>query len=178
MYATAPHLDSCASSAASYLVQGGPVSTIQRLGTIPEPSVSLIYLPTSSIELPETFEFARNINLAKVAKHIRSFVQLPIDWDGYGGIPASQASASDALELLVRTPKYSRIPKAMLSGDGEVSLYWDSSHAYAEASFPGDGTFHFFTDTPNAQNIIDGDDIDVRSNFPADLRRFLIHYFG
>lgn len=78
-----------------------------------------------------------------IKQELQSYLRLPADWDGYGGVPAPQSVVEDALKWLATLPSGDALPLLMVAGDGEVSLYWNVDELYLEVSFPGDSTCHF-----------------------------------
>lgn len=98
-------------------------------------------------ELPLSHEASWLWHKAKVEAVLASYAELENDWDGYGGQPAKLQSLVDALAFIDKLPNQAVPPRAMLSGNGEISLYWEDGSRYAEASFPGDGTYHFILDS-------------------------------
>lgn len=91
----------------------------------------------------------------KLCDRIRQFRDLPRDWDGYDGQPASFEIAREARAILNLLPRQASLPKAMLSGNGEIALYWESNGNYLELSFDGSGHYSYFFDKdsqPVAQN--------------------------
>lgn len=98
-------------------------------------------------ELPPSHEASRALSASKLESRLNSYLQVGEDWDGYGGSPASKQSLADAKSFLSKLPNQISLPRPMLAGDGEISLYWEHSGMYAEASFPGDGTYHFIFDS-------------------------------
>ncbi len=84
-------------------------------------------------------EFEKNIT-----DKISAYQFYPIDWDGYEGIPASSDTVKDTLEFLEKLPFGVTEPRAGLSGDGEISLFWESDEIYIDIGFLGDGNFTFY----------------------------------
>lgn len=132
-------------------------SAIQRLG---------LYFPITETvemygqkwvipELPSTHIASKQLSFQKVLSQLEFYTQLSEGWDGYKGQPATRASVDDAAAFLGRLPMHLPTPKPMISGDGEVSLYWEVGTRYAEAAFPGDGTFHFIFDSEEENVCID-----------------------
>jgi hypothetical protein len=95
------------------------------------------------VSLPPTHEKSREVNMGRLYSVLSSYERLGYDWDGYGGEPANHCSMVDAIEFLQLLPLSSEVPIPMLAGDGEISLFWEARDNYLEASFPGDGTFHY-----------------------------------
>jgi hypothetical protein len=99
--------------------------------------------------LPPTHEKSRNVNFKRLYSHLISYLSLEPGWDGYDGEPASTQSMVDAFWFLKSLPSRFEAPIPMLAGDGEISLFWESDTHYLEASFPGDGSYHYIYNAPN-----------------------------
>lgn len=46
---------------------------------------------------------------------LRSYQELPLDWDGYRGVPTHQSSVEDALVWLATLPANSVLPLPMVA---------------------------------------------------------------
>lgn len=101
--------------------------------------------------LPPTHVQSRSHGIHRVLDKICSYRGLCLDWDGYGGEPATFASFSNAVEFVNRLPIRFNPPASMLAGDGEISLFWKDNGCYLEVSFPGDNTYHFIFQNDNEQ---------------------------
>ena len=122
---------------------------------------------------PITVEGGREAAYQRLVNQVQSYSQLQIGWDGYQGKPAKIRSQSDALLFLAVVSKTFPIPRAMLSSDGEISLYWESERNYAEIDFPGDGTYYYFCETPDFYAEEDGLPSRPNPTVPAALAGFL-----
>lgn len=131
----------------------------------------------SSVEAAPTLLHGRAVNEQRLIASIRSFRELPRNWDGYGGVAARSRAIADAEAFIERTPKQSALPRASLAGDGEISLYWSDGTRYLEASFPGNGTYHYFCDDGPAP-VWAEDDLPVTSAPSLVLRRLLMRFFA
>lgn len=106
-------------------------------------------------ELPPSHEASQIMKTLKLTSHLRSYLELDKGWDGFDGVAASIESFNDAVSFISKLPKQAPAPKTMLSGDGEIALYWEDRNRYAEAAFPGDGTFHFIMDSHEKTLVLD-----------------------
>lgn len=93
--------------------------------------------------LPPTHVRSREVSFYKLNERLMQFRILESGWDGYDGQPATFGSFTDAMTFTSRLPVRYNPPASMLTGDGEISLFWKKQTAYLELSFPGDGTYHF-----------------------------------
>ena len=105
-------------------------------------------------------------------RKLGEYAALGADWDGYGGMPARPQSVADARQFLNSLYARAPLPKPMLAGSGEISLFWENGGNYAEVSFPGDRTFHYFIDSPDL--TANEDDLSIeRRTLPRQLTDFL-----
>ena len=102
---------------------------------------------------------------------ITSYLSLKQDWDGYGAGPPTTQAVVDALLWLGRLPADFLPPKPMLSGSGELGLYWDRNGFYCDIGFLGDGTFSYYAQVPEGSSLGD-ENIDIKK-LPAPLLAFL-----
>lgn len=83
-----------------------------------------------------------------IEAQLRGYVNLKEDWDGYGGVAPDLdviQSSIDFLNVWKRGVKSSP-PKPMLSGDGEVGLYWSKGKRYIEVSFESPNVYSFLVE--------------------------------
>ncbi|WP_155952209.1 hypothetical protein [Pseudomonas sp. CHM02] len=108
-----------------------------------QPSTVGSYNLVNETLLPSTLESSKAMNLRALYQELASYSALKPGWDGYDADVASSESQIDARVFVSSLPPRLILPKPMIASDGEISLYWDLRGAYLEASFPGDGTFHY-----------------------------------
>jgi len=146
-------------------------ATIQR--TVPKPSQSYgIYDAAVSAVTAATSDEGLALGRVRLEGKLGEYASLSEDWDGYGGVPARPQSIIDARRFLNLLYARAPIPRPMLAGSGEISLFWESGNNYAEVSFPGDRTFHYFIDSPGLTT--NEDDLSVeRGALPSQLADFL-----
>ena len=91
----------------------------------------------------------------RLAGKLMTYLRLEKDWDGYGGVPPTAQAVSDALTFIENLragfPALP-LPKPMLSGDGEVGLYWDQAGVFADVGFTGDGTLSYYVESESGEN--------------------------
>jgi hypothetical protein len=117
----------------------------------------------------------RHVALAyeRCFRELCGYLALPDDWDGYGGqSPDVQAihCALEALALIAaeRLPA----PRAMVSGNGEVGLYWRNGY-HCEINFQSDRRFYYFCEK-GSDVAAAGEDIELSSDLPDELSEFLL----
>lgn len=111
--------------------------------------------------------------MMSLEQELQSYLALPPDWDGYGGVPSPQSVIEDALKWLATLPLGGAPPLPMVAGDGEVSLYWNVGDLYLEVSFPGDSTYHFIA--TYGKERVGSDDLSI--SVAAEDSTFVKYYF-
>ncbi len=80
----------------------------------------------------------------KLINTLESYKSLEEDWDGYGGITPSIEVVDTAIALIFKMKRDDlATPKPMISGSGNVGLYWNGKDAYIEIGI--DGTNSYYT---------------------------------
>jgi len=108
----------------------------------------------------------------KTEGEILSYINLTEGWDGYEAIVPDEETINSALLFLnlIKVELFPA-PKAMLSNDGEVSLYWEAEGRYLEIGFDGENQFSYLIDS---KDITKGeDDLVVDESIPTPLREEL-----
>lgn len=113
----------------------------------------------------------------KTEVELNSYLNLEENWDGYQGIAPMQDHIDNSIAYL-RFIKSEDLPapKSMLSGDGEVSLYWDSNDTHIEISFEDNMLVSYLVSS--ADIVIGEDDIEIHSegsySIPSSIHAKLI----
>jgi hypothetical protein len=95
-----------------------------------------------------------------------------VDWDGYGGVPASRDAVRAASAFLSRLPHQTMDPEVELAGDGEITLVWRGLETYLEIGFYDRTGFSYFGRMVGVAPI--GDDVQAGENqLPPELCGFL-----
>lgn len=100
----------------------------------------------------------------EISGELLSYMSLENDWDGYGGSVPKKETILSCSELLSKLCKKNITPpKTMLSGDGEVSLYWTNKtmDIHIEIGFEEEGLYSYLISTPS---LTTGEDDYVLSN--------------
>lgn len=84
-------------------------------------------------------------------RELASYADLEPEWDGYSAESANADSITEARVFITSLPTNCPVPRSSLASDGEISLYWAKNGHYLEASFPGDGTYHFIYTAPGVR---------------------------
>ena len=103
-----------------------------------------------------------------VIKTIESYTSLIADWDGYGGIAPSDEIVATAIELLkeFKTENFEK-PKTMLSGSGEIGLYWKNDLMYIEISIDEPKNYSLYIEEGTAYS--GKADINISDKLPEEL---------
>lgn len=92
----------------------------------------------------------------RVVNKLLGYLDLEDDWDGYGAAPPNEGVIDSAIQYLtLLKEKKLPAPKPMLSGSGEVGLYWDHQNSHFELAFEEQGMFSYFI---NHGGLIHGED--------------------
>jgi hypothetical protein len=103
---------------------------------------------------------------------ILSYLKLEHDWDGYDGVPPEKQAVISAINFVELLKKENFIqPKAMLSGDGEVGLYWDANGIFIDVGFEESGLMSFYAKTSTSE-VFGGDELSP-SAVPSELMHVL-----
>ncbi|MFM0315940.1 hypothetical protein PQR36_13710 [Paraburkholderia nemoris] len=76
---------------------------------------------------------------------IHAYSQLAEGWDGDGSVAPTPDNIADAIEFTLHLPAGIPTPKPMISSSGEIGLYWNLDHAYADVAIETGGHFSLFT---------------------------------
>jgi len=99
---------------------------------------------------------------------IESYRNYPTNWDGYDGIPPLSETVNNTLEFIEKLPFNAREPRPGVSGDGEISLFWESDDIFVDIGFLGDGKYTFYARDSQAIEYFK-DDIELKDPIPEAL---------
>lgn len=96
-----------------------------------------------------------NAQWAELDREVRSFSNLPDDWDGDDGRGPPPAVIAGALVFLARARSAGVSPprSATVDGDGEVAFRWKAGGASASAAFLPDGHIVAYATTGNEDDM-------------------------
>jgi hypothetical protein len=104
----------------------------------------------------------------KLEGELYSYLELDENWDGYGGTIPDKELINSCQEIIEKLKKLGlNAPKPMLTGSGEVGLYWKDDTTYIELSFEEEDTFSYIID--NGKNIVGEEDCSKDDNLPSRL---------
>jgi hypothetical protein len=75
---------------------------------------------------------------------LASYASLKEGWDGQGSVTPSGNDLDRAARFAESLPSGLPLPRPMVSGGGEVGLYWDDESAYADIQFEPEGTISLY----------------------------------
>lgn len=106
-----------------------------------------------------------NNDVEKVKAELLSYLDLGDGWDGYGGSKPNADVVASCVECLDQVNNFGfKLPKTMVSGDGDVCLYWDTLGFYIEIGFEERGSYTY---------IIVVNDVEVEGDDDCDLEQGL-----
>ena len=106
------------------------------------------------------------INFEKnITDIINTYQNYPTDWDGYDGIPPSAETVNDTLAFIEKLPFGVSDPRPGISGDGEISLFWDTDDFYIDIGFLGDEKYTLYARDSQAIEYFK-DEIDLKDPLP------------
>ncbi len=104
-----------------------------------------------------------------VKADLLSYLDLEDDWDGYGGSKPNPDVIESCIEMLHQVNNFGfKLPKTMVSGSGEVSLYWDILDIYIEIGFREKGLYTYLI-VINGQEFEEENSCDLRAGLTSKL---------
>ena len=103
---------------------------------------------------------------------LRSYADLPDDWDDEGAASPSQQAVEDVLRFLDRLPVGVPLPFPEVAADGDVGVYWEDGGIFAVTAFEGDGTYAYYVERKDGGTVVEEygkDGLAVTENWPADM---------
>ncbi len=90
-----------------------------------------------------------------IVQSLVKLLQLPDDWDGYGGVPIQGQIATKALTALLQVMDHdSPIPNVVPLNDGGIQLEWHRRGRHLELEFPSDEapSFYYYEDGSESES--------------------------
>jgi hypothetical protein len=86
----------------------------------------------------------------ELMKKIESYRYLNENWDGYGGIAPKEEVIGFAMGIIQELQKHKiSAPKGMVSGEGEIALFWKRQNEYIEISLEESNESSYFIKKDN-----------------------------
>ena len=104
-----------------------------------------------------------------LASDVKAYRGLEDNWDGEEGISPARSAIDDALAFIELLPLRARLPRPMVSGDGEVGFYWKTDDCYVDVGFFGDGMISYYGRSGRANQEARGPEPFNRRALPKDL---------
>lgn len=136
-----------------------PIANIPT-NAIPDYSIGSYY---GQIGQQNEIDFEESIN-----EIIGSYQGYHANWDGYNGIPPSADTVNDALSFLAKLPFGVIEPRPGLSGDGEISLFWEYDDVFVDIGFIGDSKYTLYARDRQSIEYFK-DEIDLKDALPEAL---------
>lgn len=151
-----------------------PTQPLEAYSALLKGSLVLSGVSTSSASFTPTTIANADDKPAKLKDILNSYLGLREGWDGYEGITPTNDAVNQAQQFVDRLLEYNydyRLPKPMLSSDGEVGFYWDVYGCYLSIEFEEDGSFYFYG-RDEIGHECSGEE-KVLPEIPTSLRRLL-----
>lgn len=104
-----------------------------------------------------------------LASEMKAYRGLEDNWDGEEGISPTRSAIDEALAFIELLPLRARLPRPMVSGDGEVGFYWKTDDCYIDVGFFGDGTISYYGRSGRVELEARGPEPFNRHALPKDL---------
>jgi len=166
---------SCADTESSFTKVLATYHSVPTVAAAPVPSATVRAISAVSSEFSGgvlTSQDNNKLSLCKIERELESYLQLEDGWDGYGGEAPSKDSVFAAIGFLKKVKESGyKLPKPMVSGDGEVGLYWDYADCYIDVGFEELGEMTFYAKDSYGEW---GEDHPLSVGIPHHLREVLI----
>lgn len=111
----------------------------------------------------------RHLNLK-----LTSYLVLKDNWDGYEAVPPRKDAVSSAINFALELMNRGICcPKAMLSSDGEVGLYYEEETFFVDIGFEEESLFSYFA-TDFSKVSMGGEDLPISDGLPQELFEFIL----
>lgn len=175
---TIPDISATALVSSQFIIgeQNNEVQYVKQPNSSTEPLIeeSVASMFTSATHSNSNILDTQNI-FNKTERELLSYLQLKDDWDYEGGVVPENYSVNTSINFLKMLKKFQLpLPKPMLTGDGEVCLYWKKKKFYIEVGFEKEGQFSYLVDdyiSPFGKDDCNIDDF-VKTKLYASLNSF------
>lgn len=82
-----------------------------------------------------------------IFSQLNAYSELVSGWDGIGSVPPLPNAIRLARDFVAIIPANFPQPRAMLSREGTVGLYWNTASMYVDIQFESECTFSLFSRT-------------------------------
>ena len=117
-----------------------------------------------------------NIEYSDLYKELSTYSDLNKNWDGYNGIRPSD-DIIETVKVFLNILKNRKIhhPRIMVSGNGEIALFWKNNKNYIEIDFDLKNKLSFFYELDT--DIYGEDDVVINGLIPQKLNYSLSNLF-
>ncbi len=132
--------------------------------------------PNIMKDIKSTSDNFFNIEYEDLYKELSTYNKLKENWDGYNGIRPSDDIINTA-KLFLNILKNNKIhrPRIMVSGNGEIALFWKKNENYIEIDFDIKSRLSFFYELENT--VYGEDDVVIDGLIPQRLKNSLSSFF-
>ncbi len=112
---------------------------------------------------------------------LASYSKLEPDWDGADSVIPSITDVQLAIDFVESMPAIFPFPKAMLSRNGVIGLYWDDGSVYIDIQFDSDNTLSVYSRDRSSgkEEFVDSVDITgINSSWYYDALNILLTPVG
>ena len=106
-----------------------------------------------------------------LVREIKSYADLPLDWDCDNGHAPSKIDIDNAVAFLWSL-QGGKVPRPMVAGDGDVGFIWRTESSYLEVGFCDKGQISFYGKTSDGDKK-HGDHDFAKEGVPDNLRKML-----
>lgn len=116
-----------------------------------------VSVPVTSAVVHKVDQVPTISNREQLKREVKAYSSLNPGWCGINSAVPSPSAMDIALTLIDALPAQLPLPRPMLSFDGELALYWDLQHGYAEVGIERDGLVTFFRRESTGREYFDED---------------------
>lgn len=126
------------------------------VNTLSQANVSFSYTTETSISRTHSEDIIKDIKSVpsefdRLEGEITNYLRLENNWDFENGITPKLNIVKTTLDLLNKIQEFNLpLPRPMLDGDGEISLYWKKDKIYIELSIDKDNLYSYLVDNGNS----------------------------
>lgn len=133
-------------------------------------------LPEANSAVDRSYLVDENSSLkafTELRKELISYLNLQENWDGYEGKTPARGAVVAAIDFSYRLfSEGMRLPKPMLSGDGEVGLYIDDGNIFVDIGFENATHFSYYAESADGSSLGE-DDLEIATQLPDPLQHLL-----
>jgi hypothetical protein len=146
----------------------GFLITISDNGIATDSIIQSNITPSIIQNVKSEIDISHSIEYSKLYKELSTYSKLNDNWDGYNGIKPSD-DIIETVRIFLEILKNHKIhhPRIMVSGSGEVALFWKKNKNYIEIDFDIKNKLSFFYEL--GTDIYGEDDVVIDGSIPKKL---------